>query len=84
MIVDKSNGKDIVLLGSIFQSSPLILLALENSNINYVEDMKKQIFDDYTRTTKFATFKSMLNSKGVRIDDLKVQEHSFNVDNLIK
>ena len=29
LIIDKSKGKDIVLLGSIFQSSPLILLALK-------------------------------------------------------
>ncbi|MCB9096575.1 MAG: ABC transporter substrate-binding protein [Arcobacter sp.] len=83
LIVDKSNGKDIVLLGSIFQSSPLILLALENSNINYIEDMKNKSLMITQEQQKFATFKSMLNSKGVRIDDLKVQEHSFNVDNLI-
>ncbi|NCB12693.1 MAG: diguanylate cyclase, partial [Erysipelotrichia bacterium] len=83
LIVDKSNGKDIVLLGSIFQSSPLILLALENSNIDYIEDMKNKSLMITQEQQKFATFKSMINSKGVKIDDLKVLEHSFNVDDLI-
>lgn len=83
LIVDKSNGKDIVLLGSIFQSSPLILLALENSNIDYIEDMKNKSLMITQEQQKFATFKSMINSKGVKIDDLKVLEHSFDVDDLI-
>ena len=44
LIVDKSNGKELVLLGSIFQSSPLILLALKDSNLKYLEDIKNSFF----------------------------------------
>ena len=29
LLIEKANGKDVVLLGSVFQSSPLILLALK-------------------------------------------------------
>ncbi len=34
LIIQKSSEKDLVILGSIFQSSPLILLALKNFRIN--------------------------------------------------
>ena len=38
LLVDISENKDVLLLGSIFQSSPLILLALKDSNINYIQE----------------------------------------------
>ena len=45
LIIEKSNGKDIVLLASVFQSSPLVLLALKNSNINSIQDIKNKNTD---------------------------------------
>ena len=83
LITDKSNGKDIVLLGAIFQSSPLILLALENSNIDYIQDIKNKTLMITQEQQKYATFKSMINSKGVDINDLKILDHSFDVNDLI-
>ena len=83
LITDKSNGKDIVLLGSIFQSSPLILLALKNSNINYIEDIKNKTLMITKEQQKYATFKSMITSKGVTLNDIKIIDHSFDVSDLI-
>jgi ABC-type nitrate/sulfonate/bicarbonate transport system substrate-binding protein/signal transduction histidine kinase len=83
LITDKSNGKDIVLLGSIFQSSPLILLALKNSNINYIEDIKNKTLMITKEQQKYATFKSMVTSKGVTLNDIKIIDHSFDVSDLI-
>ena len=58
LIADKSDGKDIVLLGALFQSSPIILLALKNSDINYIENIKnKKIM-----ITKEQFFKFVANS----------------------
>ena len=42
LIIQKSSEKDLVILGSIFQSSPLILLALKNSQINNLQDIKNK------------------------------------------
>ncbi len=83
LIIDKSNGKDIVLLGSIFQSSPLILLALKDSKLQYLEDIKNKTLMISKEQQRFATFKSMLSSKGVELSNIKIVEHSFNVDDLI-
>ena len=83
LIADKSNGKDIVLLGSIFQSSPLILLTLKNSDINYIEDIKNKKIMITKEQQDFATFKSMIISKGINTSNLQFLEHSFNIDDLI-
>lgn len=83
LIVDKSNGKNIVLLGSIFQSSPLILLALKDSKLKYLNDIKNKTLMITNEQERFATFSSMLTSKGVNLSDLNLINHSFNVDDLI-
>lgn len=83
LIIDKSNGKDIVLLGSIFQSSPLILLALKDSNLKYLEDLKNKTLMISSEQQRFATFKSMFVSKGISLNDLNIVEHNFNIDDLL-
>ena len=40
VIVDKSKGAPIVLLSALFQSSPLVLVALDSSGIKSVNDFK--------------------------------------------
>jgi ABC-type nitrate/sulfonate/bicarbonate transport system substrate-binding protein len=83
LIADKSNGKDVVLLGAVFQSSPLILLALHDSNIKYIEDIKNKRIMLTSEQKNFATFKSMIISKGINLSDLKLIEQSYNIDDLI-
>ena len=83
LIIDKSNGNDIVLLGSVFQSSPLILLALKDSKLQYLEDIKNKTLMISKEQQRFATLKSMLSSKGVELSDMKLIEHSYGVDDLI-
>ena len=83
LIAEKSNGKDIVLLGAVFQSSPLILLALKDSNIKYIEDIKNKRIMLTNEQQNFATFKSMIITKGVNLSDLKFVEQSYNLDDLI-
>ena len=67
LIVDKSNGKELVLLGSIFQSSPLILLALKDSNLKYLEDIKNKSLMITQEQQRFATLQSMITSKNISL-----------------
>ena len=83
LIIDKSLGKDIVLLGSIFQSSPLILLALKNSNIKNISDIKNKKIMLTKDQQLFATLQAMLSSKNIQLSDTKILDHSFNVNDLI-
>ncbi|MCT7481425.1 ABC transporter substrate-binding protein [Aliarcobacter cryaerophilus] len=83
LIIDRSNGKDIVLLGAIFQTSPLILLALENSDLNSLKDFKDKKLMITGEQLDFATFKAMFVSQNIDINSMKIIPHSFNIDDLI-
>ena len=83
LIVEKSKGKDIKLLASIFQSSPSVLIVTKDSGIKTVKDfIGKRIMitsDVYSTVAILA----MQNREGVSISDMIVQKYSFNVDDLI-
>jgi len=83
LIIDKSHGKDIVLLASIFQSSPLILLSTDQTNIKNIGDFygKRIMFTPDASST--ISLRAMMNKYEITIDDIKMQEHTFNVDDLL-
>jgi ABC-type nitrate/sulfonate/bicarbonate transport system substrate-binding protein/signal transduction histidine kinase len=83
LIIDKAKGKDVVLLGTIFQSSPLILLSLKDSNINNFADLKNKKIMVSNNQENFAPLQSMLKSQGLQIQELNLISHTFNVDDLI-
>ncbi len=83
LLIDKSNGKDVVLLGTIFQSSPLVLIGLKNSNIKTFSDIKNKKIMIANNQENFAPLQSMLKSQGLRVEDLNFIAHSFNADDLI-
>ena len=83
LIISKSNGANITLLASIFQSSPNIWLAIKDrgiSTLNDFVDKKVMVTGD---AKEDATVMSMVFSKGMNIDDLNVIEHSFDINDLI-
>ncbi len=83
LLIDKAHGEDIVALGAIFQESPLMLLVTKNSGIKNVSDLKNKrlmITDDATDT---AAITAMLHANGLNLSDIKIQQHSFNVNDLI-
>ncbi|QKJ28120.1 BvgS-like domain-containing signal transduction sensor histidine kinase (NMT1 domain) [Aliarcobacter cibarius] len=83
LIVDKSKNKDVVVLGAIFQTSPLVLLALENSDLNSLKDLVNKRLMITQEQLEFATFKAMLISQNIDINSIKILPHSLNVNDLI-
>ena len=83
LIIDRANGKDIVLLGTIFQSSPLVFIGLNDTNIKTISDMKNKKVMVSNNQENFAPFQSMLKSQGLHLDELNFIPHSFNIDDLI-
>lgn len=82
-IIDKINGKDIVALGAIFQSSPLMLLVRENSGIKTVKDLKnKKIMLSHDEKNS-ASILAMLEANGLNKKNTKIVPHSFNLQDLI-
>lgn len=83
IIVDKANGKDIVALSSIFQSSPLVLLSLKRDDLKNISDIKNKKIMMTNSLSSNTSLKAMLFSKGIRLEDNEIIKHSFNIDDLI-
>jgi PAS domain S-box-containing protein len=83
LVLDRIEGKPVVMLAAIFQHSPIILLSLKRDDIQNVADLegKRIMFTD--DQTGLASINSMLISAGVRSDMFIRQEHSFNVNDLV-
>ena len=83
LIIDKFAGKNIILLSSFFQNSPLVLLTLKSSNIKTPKDLiDKNVM--ITEDAKNAiAIKAMIVSQGIKIDELNIQNHSFDIKDLI-
>ena len=83
LVIDKAQGKDVVILGTIFQSSPLVLLALKDSKLKDFNNFKNKKIMITNNQENFAPLLSMLKSQDLLYSDLKFIPHSFNVDDLI-
>lgn len=83
LIMDRLEGKDVVLLSSFFQNSPLVLISLKKSNIKTPKDLvNKKVM--ITKDAKDAlAIKAMIVSQGIKMDELNIQNHSFDINDLI-
>jgi diguanylate cyclase (GGDEF)-like protein/PAS domain S-box-containing protein len=82
LLINKINGDDIVILGAIFQHSPLMLLTT-NEEIKTIKDIKNKTIMITPDAEFTASITAMLNSNDINRKDLKIFKHSFNVDDLI-
>ncbi|MGA1931236.1 diguanylate cyclase [Arcobacter sp. YIC-464] len=82
LIIDRAHNKKVVMLASIFQSSPDILLTLKKSNINTLQDFKNKRIMITGNAKNDIVLRSMLFSKKVSEDDMIIQKHSFNLSDL--
>jgi PAS domain S-box-containing protein len=83
IIYEKANGKNVVLLSAILQSSPHVLLSLESSNIKSIEDFKGRTIMTSDDALTSAPFISMLQKSKLSFDALKQIPHTFNMDDII-
>jgi len=78
LLIDRMEGKDVVVLAAIFQSSPFILLSKKSLDIQTPRDLigkRVMMTSDFQDTI---SVRAMLNSQDVRMGQLKFLEHSFN------
>lgn len=83
LLVDRMQGKDVVALSAIFQSSPFILLSKKSLDIKTPRDLigkRIMMTQDFQDTI---SVRAMLNSQGVTLDQLKFLEHSYNPMDII-
>jgi polar amino acid transport system substrate-binding protein len=78
LLIDRMNGKKVVALAAIFQSSPMVLLSKKSLDITTPKDLigkRIMMTQDFQDTI---SVRAMLNAQGVRMDKLHFIEHSYN------
>jgi C4-dicarboxylate-specific signal transduction histidine kinase/ABC-type nitrate/sulfonate/bicarbonate transport system substrate-binding protein len=83
LIIERSKGKSIKLLASIFQSSPLVLLTTKKSKIKHIKDFVGKKIMTTSDVVEAASYQGMMKKYNVSIEDLKILKHSFNINDLI-
>ena len=83
LLINRSRGTKIKLLASIFQSSPEILLATQTSHIDSISDFRGKRIMTLSNPYKMLSTQAMINQHGLTIDDMVLQKHSFDVEDLI-
>jgi len=83
LLIEKSNGKDIVALGAVFQHSPMILLVRTDSNIHSLNELKSKRIMIPTDVQYSASIITMLYSNNITKDDIIFSEDYFNLSNLV-
>lgn len=78
LLIDRMNGKKVVALAAIFQSSPMVLLSKKSLDITTPKDLigkRIMMTQDFQDTI---SVRAMLNSQGVQMNQLRLLEHSYN------
>ena len=82
LLIERINNKPIVLLASIFQSSPSIFICLKESNIHTAHDLinkKIMLLDEYRDSELMAIF----YEEGIQINDINRIRTTYNINDLI-
>ncbi len=84
LILKKSNGAPIVVLGTIFQHSPLALMTLKSSNITKLNQLKNKTIMASAAFFENPYIKAMFYANKIYPKDVKIIPLSFNIEDLIK
>ena len=83
IILNKLKGDDIVLINTLLQTSPHVLISLKSSNINTIDDFKNRSIKIMDDEEKSASIKSMLFANQILLTDMKRIKYSYNIYELI-
>lgn len=84
LIADRANGKQIIALAAILQSSPIVLVTKESSGINTIEDLKGKRFGGHGGgTIGTASIHAMLQNKEIDINHVGCDHNKTDIENLL-
>ena len=82
IVLQRMQGKPVVVLSAVFQHSPLVLMALKSSGIRTAEDLiGKRV--SYQKTIDGASITAMFASLGIREEQITYVPFTFNDDRLL-
>ena len=83
LVLEYLKGKPVVALASLFQHSPLVFVSKQSSNIRNASDFigKKVMVSPSSQSS--ASLNIMMKKVGVSYDDVFLQKHTYNINDLI-
>lgn len=81
LLIDRSEGKPIVIFGAAFQKSPLVVITTD-PKIKKISDLKNKRIMITNNAGTSATILGMLYTNGITKNDFITQGHSFNYKDL--
>jgi signal transduction histidine kinase/ABC-type nitrate/sulfonate/bicarbonate transport system substrate-binding protein/CheY-like chemotaxis protein len=82
LIRNKINGKDVISIFALFESSPLVFLVREDSNIKSIKDFKGKILQSNIHEQHDLALNMTLLKHGLTMHDLKIVPHTFDIDKI--
>lgn len=83
LILNNNDNKNIILLSTIFQKSPLILLTLESSEIKTPKDLENKKVMITSDAKDSASISAMILSQGLNLNSIQFLEHTFDINDLL-
>ena len=83
LLIERYNGKPVVALGALYQSSPSVLISTHPS-LQTIQDIRGKKIMVTADAVRAASIISMLLSNGITENDFFLQQHSFNYNDLIE
>ena len=83
LLINRSRGKDVVAISSIFQTSPLVLLSLKRDDLTSIKDFvgKKIMARDNIETS--VSLMAMIKSQGIDERKINFLDYNFDLNDLI-
>lgn len=82
-LIDISENKEIIYLATIYQTSPMVVLADKSSDIKSIKEFKNKKIMLAKNQFYDPSITSMLSSNNLKIEDLKAIPHTYNVKDLL-
>ena len=82
LVIDRANHKAVVALMALFQSNPSVLITT-NPNVKQLSDLKNKKIMMTDSEANSVAITAMLLSNGLSPQDIILQQHSFNIKDLI-
>ena len=82
VLIDIAQGKPLVVLGATFQHTPSVLIST-NPKIKTIQDLKHKRIMVTNDEASGASIMSMLLSNSITLENIKIQKHSFKLDDLV-
>lgn len=80
LLIYRSQGYSPVILASIFQHSPIVLVASKNSGITYIHDLAGKTIAMEPNTAEIV---ALIKSEGMSMNQIHIVDHSFDVNPLL-